>query len=182
MRLLPGSSGTSTLVSPAEGSARALPGVDFDPPYTTVGIGRIDGGTIVNIVPRDCRLSWELRPLPGVDAEAIYARALAKAAGVGRWPTDPASSVWQSFPVALPSAAAAEAFIAAAAACGIEVRRYYHPALSRIPGVRARACPVAESLAERVCGFPVYGQRTPEEQATLLGGLEHALLAAAKAR
>lgn len=66
----------------AEGSARALPGVEFDPPYTTVGIGRIEGGTVVNIVPRDCRLSWELRPLPGVDADAIYARALAKAAEI----------------------------------------------------------------------------------------------------
>lgn len=66
----------------AEGAARALPGVEFDPPYTTVGIGRIDGGTVVNIVPRDCRLSWELRPLPGVDAEAIYVRAQAKAAEI----------------------------------------------------------------------------------------------------
>jgi acetylornithine deacetylase len=66
----------------AEGAARALPGVEFDPPYTTVGIGRIDGGTIVNIVPRDCHLAWELRPLPGVDAEAIFARAQAKAAEI----------------------------------------------------------------------------------------------------
>jgi acetylornithine deacetylase len=66
----------------AEGASRALPGVEFDPPYTTVGVGRIEGGTVVNIVPRDCRLSWELRPLPGVDAEAIYARASAKAAGI----------------------------------------------------------------------------------------------------
>ncbi|MFN8757963.1 MAG: acetylornithine deacetylase [Tagaea sp.] len=66
----------------ADGQTHALPGADFDPPYTTVGIGRIDGGTVVNIVPRDCRLSWELRPLPGVDAEAIYARALAKAAEI----------------------------------------------------------------------------------------------------
>lgn len=66
----------------AEGASRALPGVEFDPPYTTVGIGRIEGGTVVNIVPRDCRLSWELRPLPGVDADAIYARALAKAAEI----------------------------------------------------------------------------------------------------
>jgi acetylornithine deacetylase len=66
----------------ANGQKEALPGVEFDPPYTTVGIGRIEGGTVVNIVPRECRLSWELRPLPGVDAEAIYARALAKAAEI----------------------------------------------------------------------------------------------------
>ncbi|MBN9495783.1 MAG: acetylornithine deacetylase [Alphaproteobacteria bacterium] len=65
-----------------DGQKHAIPGIDFDPPYTTVGIGRIDGGTVVNIVPRDCHLNWELRPLPGVDAEAIYARAVAKAAEI----------------------------------------------------------------------------------------------------
>ena len=33
------------------------------------------GGTAHNIIARECRLAWEYRPLPGVDAEAIYARA-----------------------------------------------------------------------------------------------------------
>ncbi|MEQ8768506.1 MAG: acetylornithine deacetylase [Planctomycetota bacterium] len=44
--------------------ASAEPG-EFEPPYTTVNVGRIDGGTAINIIPRECRLVWEYRPLPG---------------------------------------------------------------------------------------------------------------------
>lgn len=62
------------------GTNGALPGVEFDPPWTTVGIGKIAGGTAANIVPRECRLTWEFRALPGVDAAAIHARAQAKVA------------------------------------------------------------------------------------------------------
>ncbi len=57
----------------AEGSRSAMPGLDFDPPYTTVGIGRIDGGTAINIIARQCTLDWEFRPLPGTDVTAIRA-------------------------------------------------------------------------------------------------------------
>jgi acetylornithine deacetylase len=59
----------------AEGDRNAIPGLDFDPAWTTLNFGAIHGGTAVNIIARDCRLTWEFRPLPGVDAEAIYARA-----------------------------------------------------------------------------------------------------------
>jgi acetylornithine deacetylase len=59
----------------AEGDRSAIPGLDFDPAWTTLNFGAIHGGTAVNIIARDCRLTWEFRPLPGVDAEAIYARA-----------------------------------------------------------------------------------------------------------
>ncbi|MBI3506088.1 MAG: acetylornithine deacetylase [Proteobacteria bacterium] len=62
------------------GAAGAVPGVEFDPPWTTVGIGKIAGGTAANIVPRECRLTWEFRALPGADAAAIAARAEAKIA------------------------------------------------------------------------------------------------------
>ncbi len=62
----------------AHGTQGALPGVEFDPPWTTVGVGKIAGGTAANIVPRECRLTWEFRALPGVDAAAIHARAQAK--------------------------------------------------------------------------------------------------------
>jgi acetylornithine deacetylase len=64
----------------ATGTAGALPGVEFDPPWTTVGVGKIAGGTAANIVPRECRLTWEFRALPGVDAGALHARAQAKIA------------------------------------------------------------------------------------------------------
>ena len=41
----------------------------FTPPYTTLSIGTIEGGTAVNIIPRHCRFAWEYRPLPGTDAD-----------------------------------------------------------------------------------------------------------------
>ncbi|MFA5121543.1 acetylornithine deacetylase [Zavarzinia sp.] len=41
----------------------------FTPPYTTLSVGTIEGGTAVNIIPRHCRFAWEYRPLPGTDAD-----------------------------------------------------------------------------------------------------------------
>ena len=46
----------------------------FDPPYTTINIGQIEGGTAVNIIARRCSFRWETRPLPGQDPAAILAR------------------------------------------------------------------------------------------------------------
>jgi acetylornithine deacetylase len=46
---------------------------DFVPPYTTVHTGVIEGGTALNIVPKDCRFDFEFRFLPGVDGEALVA-------------------------------------------------------------------------------------------------------------
>ncbi|MHB1937707.1 MAG: acetylornithine deacetylase [Acidobacteriaceae bacterium] len=37
----------------------------FDPPYTTLNVGVIEGGTAKNIVPGECRFLLEWRPLPG---------------------------------------------------------------------------------------------------------------------
>ena len=63
---------------------------------------------------------------------------------------------WQFFPILLPSAAAAERFIARAAVNGIEIRRYYRPSLSRWPQTPCvEGCPVAEDLADRMCLLPV---------------------------
>ncbi len=64
----------------AKGLADAVPGVAFDPPWTTLGIGLIHGGTAANIVARECALTWEFRALPGANPEAIYAQAAAKIA------------------------------------------------------------------------------------------------------
>ena len=63
-----------------KGLADAVPGVSFDPPWTTLGIGLIHGGTAANIVARECALTWEFRALPGANPEAIYAQAAAKIA------------------------------------------------------------------------------------------------------
>ncbi|MEQ1887927.1 MAG: acetylornithine deacetylase [Alphaproteobacteria bacterium] len=46
----------------------------FDPPYTSIHVGVIDGGTALNILPRRCRFQWEIRPLPGQDVDTIIAR------------------------------------------------------------------------------------------------------------
>jgi len=46
----------------------------FDPPYTTVSVGTITGGTALNIVPRHCEFVWEYRTIPGRDDQAIKAK------------------------------------------------------------------------------------------------------------
>ncbi len=38
---------------------------DFDPPFTTLNVGLIQGGTAKNIVPGECRITVEWRPVPG---------------------------------------------------------------------------------------------------------------------
>jgi acetylornithine deacetylase len=45
--------------------AAAAPDSRFDPPYTSFNIGRIEGGTAVNIIARDCVFEWEFRTMPG---------------------------------------------------------------------------------------------------------------------
>jgi acetylornithine deacetylase len=46
----------------------------FDPPCTTFNVGAISGGTAHNIVPRQCRLDWQYRLVPGEDGAAIERR------------------------------------------------------------------------------------------------------------
>ena len=59
----------------AEEKRRAAPSDSpFDPPYSTLSVGTIDGGTALNIVPRQCVFEWEMRPLPGDDAEEVLDR------------------------------------------------------------------------------------------------------------
>ncbi|MBT2130887.1 acetylornithine deacetylase [Aliiroseovarius lamellibrachiae] len=64
-------------------SARATPrGVDamFDPPYSTLHVGTIRGGTAENITAKECRFVVGLRALPGQDLTAWKGRYLAKIA------------------------------------------------------------------------------------------------------
>ncbi len=46
----------------------------FDPPYSTLQVTRIEGGTATNIVPVYCRFDFDVRALPGVDVAAIDRR------------------------------------------------------------------------------------------------------------
>jgi acetylornithine deacetylase len=38
---------------------------DFDPPYTTLNVGIVQGGTAKNVVAGSCRFTLEWRPIPG---------------------------------------------------------------------------------------------------------------------
>ena len=46
----------------------------FTPPYSSIEIGCVSGGTAINIVPARCRLDWEMRGLPGIDPAAVLER------------------------------------------------------------------------------------------------------------
>jgi len=52
----------------------------FDPPYTTLQANMIAGGTAVNILARDARVTWEYRALPDRNADTVLARVRAHAA------------------------------------------------------------------------------------------------------
>lgn len=43
----------------------------FQPPYTTIQIGQIKGGTAINIIPGTCSFMWEHRNLPTQEADEI---------------------------------------------------------------------------------------------------------------
>jgi acetylornithine deacetylase len=44
---------------------QAEPHASFDPPYTTLNVGVINGGTAKNIIAGECRFTLEWRPIPG---------------------------------------------------------------------------------------------------------------------
>ncbi len=46
----------------------------FEPPYTSVHVGLVRGGTALNIIPRECSFIWEYRLLPGENPNEIPAR------------------------------------------------------------------------------------------------------------
>ena len=43
----------------------------YEPPYTTLHTGLIEGGSALNIVPRHCRFEFEIRSLPQHDVELL---------------------------------------------------------------------------------------------------------------
>ena len=60
--------------------AARTPTNDFDPPYTTVHVGLIEGGTANNITARTCVFSGEVRTLPDQDPADWRARLRTEAA------------------------------------------------------------------------------------------------------
>lgn len=57
----------------AELAART-PDHRFEPPYPTLQVTTIEGGTASNIVPVSCRFGFEIRSMPGLDIAAIESR------------------------------------------------------------------------------------------------------------
>jgi acetylornithine deacetylase len=43
----------------------------FEPPYTSISIGTLNGGSAINIVPNHCSFDWEYRPLPDDDIDYV---------------------------------------------------------------------------------------------------------------
>jgi acetylornithine deacetylase len=58
----------------SEVEAAGDPSGRFDPPYSTVHVGLIEGGTAKNIIPRRCSFQWETRLLPTADPEEVPQR------------------------------------------------------------------------------------------------------------
>jgi acetylornithine deacetylase len=52
----------------------------FHPPFTTLHVGMIEGGTAHNITAGDCRFAVEMRVVPGEDIEGLAAEFEAEAA------------------------------------------------------------------------------------------------------
>lgn len=46
----------------------------FEPPFTTVHVGTVHGGTAINIIARDCEFVWDIRNIPDDDPQAIVAQ------------------------------------------------------------------------------------------------------------
>jgi acetylornithine deacetylase len=50
---------------------RAPAGSRFDPPWSTVQVGRMTGGTARNVIARSCSVEWEMRPVTTEDAAFV---------------------------------------------------------------------------------------------------------------
>ena len=51
----------------ARNKEQADPESPFIPPYSTIHVGTVQGGTAVNIISRECSFTWDLRAIPGDD-------------------------------------------------------------------------------------------------------------------
>lgn len=58
---------------------RSAEALAFDPPFTTLHVGMIEGGTAHNITAADCRFALEFRVVPGEDLEAHAQAFIAEA-------------------------------------------------------------------------------------------------------
>ena len=64
----------------------------YDVPYTTVHVGKINGGTALNIVPNSCTVDFEIRNLPDDDARRIVETLREQAEAVAQSASKPAKT------------------------------------------------------------------------------------------
>lgn len=64
--------------------SRAPAGTRFEPPWTTVQVGRINGGAARNVIAGTCEVEWEMRPVQKSDAEFVKSSIGAYVDGVLR--------------------------------------------------------------------------------------------------
>lgn len=50
---------------------RSPKGSRFDPPWTTLQVGRLSGGVAHNVIPGSCTLDWEMRPVRKSDGDFV---------------------------------------------------------------------------------------------------------------
>ncbi len=100
----------------------------FRPPFSTLHVGMISGGTANNITAADCHFAVEMRVLPGEDADALAAEFVAAAARLNR------------------------AVKAVRPEAGVSLTRFFG-----VPGLRPEAGGAAEALARRLTGANATG-------------------------
>lgn len=66
---------------------------DYDVPYTTLHVGRIDGGVALNIVPNSCEVLWEIRNVAEDDASQVEADIAAAADAIVSATGDPDAQI-----------------------------------------------------------------------------------------
>ena len=104
-------------------AANADPDSPFDPPYPTLSIGELNGGTATNILARECEFHFDLRCPPGYDPDEILAPFLEAAEKKD-------AALKERFPE-----------------CGVEVTKY-----TDVPGLAPGENNAAESLVRALTG------------------------------
>ncbi len=77
--------GAAALLREIEAASAELaerPDPAFEPPHTTWNVGRIEGGKAKNIIPGECRLTLEWRPVPSEPIEEFLDRVRVRAKAV----------------------------------------------------------------------------------------------------
>ena len=90
-------------------------------------------------------------------------------------PWNPGSPPWQVYPVLAPTPEVLQRILQATSARGIQLRRYYHPALHQSPfgaSYSPKPLPVSADLSARMLCFPVYSDLSMEDHFKIINVLK----------